>query len=67
MFGVRSWSLLRRVQHASVNGEYQLHFDIDAGRTPLGSVLLAVIGDDNAFEDAVTSTGAVTVMERIAV
>lgn len=64
LFGVRSWTLLRRVLHATGNGEYQIHFGFDAKRSPLGSILLTLIGEDTAFEDAVTSTGALVVLER---
>jgi hypothetical protein len=65
-FGIRNITLSRQSLHSSVGAYYQLRIGLDVNKHPLGSVLVSMIGDHEELEEAMTSRGSITVLERFA-
>ncbi|MEW5799842.1 MAG: hypothetical protein AB1728_12645 [Bacteroidota bacterium] len=64
-FGVSSIQLNKRLFYAGMGSEYQLQFTSNLKKHPLGTILLAVIGEDSELEEAITEQGSLIVVEKI--
>ena len=64
-FGAKNIRLSKRTFHAGFGTKYQLQFVVDLNKQALGSILMALVGDDAELEDALTTQGSLVVLEKI--
>lgn len=62
-FGAAGFSLQRSILHSS-SPIFQLLIAMDVRKTPLGTALMSLIGENAEIEDALTANGSVQVMEK---
>ncbi|MBP9212287.1 MAG: hypothetical protein KBF97_05760 [Bacteroidetes bacterium] len=63
-FGIRSITLSRQALRFGSGEAFQIRIGTDLNNYALGSILVTLTGENAEVEDAVTNSGAVTVLER---
>lgn len=64
-YGIRGPLLVKRSFSSGFGRGYTVMFTADLARHPLGSIMLALTGESDALEEAVTTQGALIVMEPV--
>ena len=64
-FGAKNVRLSKRTFHAGFGTKFQLQFVVDLNKQALGSIIMALVGDDAELEDALTTQGSLIVLEKI--
>ncbi len=64
-FGIKHFQLTKRTFEMGRTVPYRFQFAVDIDKHALGSIIVALVSDDEALEDALTTEGSLIVLEKI--
>ncbi|MDD5464648.1 MAG: hypothetical protein PHP62_05870 [Candidatus Moranbacteria bacterium] len=64
-FGIKYYQLTKRTFEMGHKLPYRFQFAVDIEKHALGSIVVALVADDEALEDALTTEGSLIVLEKI--